>query len=140
MMKLVDGNIHVSTVGNTEVLDLTSVVTQCLRVTGFESGLVHLFVPGATGGITTMEYEPGCVKDFQDLLDKVLPEGLDYEHHKRWHDGNGHSHMRSTLVGPSKTFPVIDGRICLEPWMQIVFADFQPGRTKWELALSIVGE
>ena len=120
--------------------DITHMVEGWLEESGIRNGILCVHSERSVAAIVTMEYEPGCVKDFQDLLDKVLPEGLDYEHHKRWHDGNGHSHMRSTLVGPSKTFPVIDGKICLEPWMQIVFADFQPGRTKWELALSIVGE
>ena len=120
--------------------DITPMVEGWLDESGIRNGILCVHSERSVAAVVTMEYEPGCVRDFGDLLDKILPEGMDYEHHKRWHDGNGHSHMRSTLVGPSKTFPVIDGRICLEPWMQIVFADFQPGRTKWELAVAIVGE
>ncbi len=120
--------------------DITHMVQEFLMESGIQNGLLCVHSERSVAAIVTMEYEPGCVKDFGDLLDKLLPPGEDYEHHKRWHDGNGHSHMRSTLVGPSKTFPVMEGRICLEPWMQICFADFQPGATKWELALVIVGE
>ena len=111
-----------------------------MRESRIKNGIMCVHSERSVAAVVTMEFEPGCVKDFHDLLEKVVPTGIEYEHHKRWHDGNGHSHMRSTLVGPSKTFPVIDGKICLEPWMQIVFADFQPASTKWELSIVIVGE
>ncbi len=120
--------------------DITSLVEEELAQSGITNGILCVHSERSVASIVTLEFEPGCVKDLGDLLDKLLPEGLDYEHHKRWKDGNGHSHMRSTLLGPEKTFPVIDGRICLEPWMQIAFADFQPEETRWELAISIVGE
>lgn len=120
--------------------DITSKVENILDESGIKNGIICVHSERSVAAVVTMEFEPGCVKDFEDLLDKIVPEGIDYEHHKRWHDGNGHSHMRSTLVGPSKTFPIIDGKVCLEPWMQIVFVDFQPAATKWELAIAIVGE
>ncbi|KPK39244.1 MAG: hypothetical protein AMJ78_08795 [Omnitrophica WOR_2 bacterium SM23_29] len=120
--------------------DITGLVEKVFRESGIKNGIMCVHSERSVAAVVTMEFEPGCVKDFETLLEKIAPTNIDYEHHKRWHDGNGHSHMRSTLVGPSKTFPIIDGRICLEPWMQIVFADFQPAATKWELAIVIVGE
>ncbi len=120
--------------------DITDEVESVLRESRIKNGIICVHSERSVAAVVTMEFEPGCVRDFEDLLDKLVPEGIEYEHHKRWHDGNGHSHMRSSLVGPSKTFPIIDGRICLEPWMQIVFVDFQPAATKWELAIAIVGE
>ena len=120
--------------------DITDLVKETLQNSGIKNGIICVHSERSVAAVVTMEFEPGCVNDFDTLLEKVAPSSIDYEHHKRWHDRNGHSHMRSTLVGPSKTFPVIDGRICLEPWMQIVFADFQPATTKWELAIVIIGE
>ncbi len=120
--------------------DITPLVQREVQKSGIQNGMVCVHSERSVASVVTLEYEPGCVKDLGDLLNKLLPEGTDYEHHKRWHDGNGHSHMRSSLMGPGKTFPIIDGRICLEPWMQICFADFQPGGTKWELAIAVVGE
>ncbi|MBL7081870.1 MAG: YjbQ family protein [Candidatus Omnitrophica bacterium] len=120
--------------------DITDLVKETLQDSGIKNGIICVHSERSVAAVVTMEFEPGCVKDFETLLEKVVPIGIDYEHHRRWHDGNGHSHMRSTLVGPGKTFPIIDRRICLEPWMQIVFVDFQPAATKWELAVVIVGE
>ena len=131
---------HVESTDGYCTQDITPLVQDCLSESGIVNGILCVHSERSVASVVTMEYEPGCVKDFGDLLDKILPPGTDYEHQKRWQDGNGHSHMRSTLVGPSKTFPIINGRICLEPWMQIVFADFNPGNTNWELAIAIVGE
>jgi secondary thiamine-phosphate synthase enzyme len=120
--------------------DITSIAEAALQESGVHSGIMCIHSERSVAAVVTMEFEPGCVKDFEGLLDRIAPPGIDYEHHKRWQDNNGHSHMRSTLLGPGKTFPIIDGGISLEPWMQIVFVDFQPTATKWELAIAIIGE
>jgi len=113
--------IVLKTGGETDILDLTGRVREF--VAGVD-GLVHLFVPGSTAGLTTIEFEPGCLRDLRDAFERVAPRHADYEHNKRWGDGNGFSHVRAAMLGPSLTVPVAGGELALGTWQQIVLVDF----------------
>jgi len=104
------------------------------------NGIVTIFVPGSTGAITTIEYEPGLLKDFPNMLTRLAPKSLEYEHEKRWHDGNGHSHVRASLIGPSLTIPFTKGRLTLGTWQQIVFIELDVRSRIRYLIFQVIGE
>ena len=131
---------NVSTKEDTDVIDLTSKIRNLLAKSRLKDGLVTVHSVRSVCAVTTIEYEPGCVQDIKDLAEKLVPRAENYEHQKRWHDNNGHSHMRSALFGPSLSVPFMDGRLCMEPWQQIVFVDFQPAASNWEVAVVFMGE
>jgi len=108
--------------------------------TKLKNGIVTVFVPGSTGALTTIEYEPGLLKDFPNLLERVAPKNLAYEHEKRWHDGNGHSHVRASLIGPDLTVPFSNGRLTLGTWQQIIFVELDVRSRARNLILQIMGE
>jgi len=110
--------------GNCDLIDLTARVNSIIQETGMDIGHVLLFVPGATGGLTTIEFENGLVRDFKELWETLVPAGSNYHHNERWGDGNGHSHLRASLIGPSLTIPFGQGRLRLGTWQQVVFIDF----------------
>lgn len=118
------GMLRLQTQGNGHIVDLTEGVARILATSGVERGLVTVFAIGATVGVTTMEYEPGGVTDLQRLLERLIPAEGDYEHNRLNHDTNSHAHQRAALIGPSETIPVIDGRLTLGTWQQIVLIDF----------------
>ena len=131
---------QVATRGEGHVVDLTPTVNECLDTSGMRQGTASLFVPGSTAGLTTIEYEPGVVRDLQDCFDRLAPRELDYAHEQAWHDGNGHSHVRAAMLGPSVVLPVSEGRSLLGTWQQVVLVDFdnKPRRRTWTLTL--IGE
>ena len=108
--------------------------------TKLKNGIVTVFVPGSTGALTTIEYEPGLLKDFPNMLERIAPKNLVYEHEKRWHDGNGHSHVRASLIGPSLTVPFANGRLTLGTWQQIIFMELDVRSRARNLILQIMGE
>ena len=112
------------TPGNGHIADLTEGVARIVAGTGIDRGLVTVFATGSTVAVTTMEYEPGGVHDLQELLDRLIPVGGDYEHNVRNHDTNAHAHLRAAVIGPSETIPLVDGRLALGTWQQIVLLDF----------------
>jgi secondary thiamine-phosphate synthase enzyme len=118
------GMLRLQTLGNGQVVDLTDGVARVIAATGVERGLVTVFAIGATVGVTTMEYEPGGVSDLQRLLDRLIPVEGDYEHNRLNHDSNSHAHLRAALIGPSETIPVVEGRMTLGTWQQVVLVDF----------------
>lgn len=126
--------------GNGDTIEITAQVAQGVRESGLQSGIVTIFVAGATGALTTMEYEPGVVADFGTLFERVAPAGANYEHHARWGDFNGHSHVRAALLGPSLTVPFVAGTLTLGTWQQIVFVDFDTRARSRELIVQIMGE
>jgi len=126
--------------GNCDLIDLTDRVDAVLRETGVKTGHVLLFVPGATGGLTTIEFENGLVKDFRELMQRLIPEGPGYHHDLRWGDGNGHSHLRASLVGPSLTIPVGEGRLRLGTWQQVVFIDFDNRPRRRSVTVQVCGK
>ena len=118
------GMLRFQTEGNGHVVDLTEAVERVVAASDVDRGLATVFAIGATVGVTTMEYEPGGVSDLQRLLDRLIPAEGDYEHNRLNHDTNSHAHLRAALIGPSETIPVIDGRLTLGTWQQIVLVDF----------------
>jgi len=139
-MKLVTRKIHFSTQGNSEIIDLTNAVKKYLKGTNLKSGLVNLFIPGATGGLTTMEYEPGLIDDLRKTLERIVPEKTKYCHNLTHKDSNAHSHIRASLIGPSLSIPFEKATLQLGKWQQIVFIDFDNRPRKREVILQIIGE
>ncbi len=118
------GLLRVSTRGDGEIVDLTEGVQSVVRSAGIQVGAVVVFAVGSTAAITTMEYEPGGVQDLQVALERLLPRDAAYEHNALNGDTNAHAHLRAALVGPSETIPIVDGRLGLGTWQQVVLLDF----------------
>lgn len=133
------GAIGLKTRGENHIVNVTSEVARVVAETGLSDGIATVFVPGSTGAVTTIEYEPGLLEDFPSLLERIAPRGLDYEHEKRWHDGNGHSHVRAALIGPSLTVPFKKGRLTLGTWQQIVFVELDVRNRTRELIVQVLG-
>ena len=139
-MKLVTRKIEFSTQGNSEIINLTNTVMKHLKGTNLNSGLVNLFIPGATGGLTTMEYEPGLVDDLRQTFERIAPEEKEYSHNLTHEDSNAHSHIRASLIGPSLSIPFENTILQLGKWQQIVFIDFDNHPRKREIILQIIGQ
>jgi len=139
-MSVATRRFRLETEGNCDVRDITGQVRNELRRTGMKNGVVTVFVPGATGGVTTVEFEDGLVRDLKEMFDSVVPEGKRYYHDEKWHDGNGHSHVRASLLGPSLTVPFSESELTLGTWQQIVFVDFDVRRRSRSIVLQFIGE
>jgi secondary thiamine-phosphate synthase enzyme len=139
-MTVISDSLTVRTEGFNDMKDLTPEVAQKLAASRLQAGIVTVFVAGSTGGVTTIEYEPGLEEDFSRLLEKIAPSNLPYNHDKRWGDGNGFSHVRASLLGPSLTVPFADGRLSLGTWQQIVFVDFDNRPRVRTIVLQFLGE
>jgi len=118
------GELRLSTEGDADVIDITAGVERVVRSAGIGEGVVTAFVRGSTAAITTMEHEPGGVHDLRALLDRLVPQHGDYEHNRLNHDTNSHAHQRASLIGASEAVPVLDGRLALGTWQQLVLIDF----------------
>ena len=117
--------IRIDTKGNCDIVNITEQVSKALAKADISDGVVVLFNVGSTAGITTTEYEPGLVNyDIEAVFEKIAPQNARYEHEETWHDDNGHSHVRASLLGPSLSVPVVDGRLTLGTWQQIILVDF----------------
>lgn len=132
--------IPVETGGDGDILDLTQDIQNQINSSGINDGVVTIFTPSATSGITTLEFEPGCVKDLQRLFNEIIPPEKDYAHNQRWGDGNGHSHTRAGLIKPSLTVPIVEGRMTLGTWQSIILVDFDNRPRERQLVLQIMGE
>ncbi len=139
-MSVYTGNIKLDTDGHTDVIDITDRVKSSLDDSGFRDGILCVWNPGSTGSLTTVEYEPGCVQDLEEMFEEIAPSDAYYHHHERWQDGNGHSHMRASLLGPSISIPFHDGSLDHGTWQQIVFIDFDNKSRNRNLTVQIVGE
>jgi secondary thiamine-phosphate synthase enzyme len=139
-MSVHSGEISVKTEGEVDIVDITSDVQDIVNTSKIQEGIVCVFVPGSTGTITTIEYEPGLMKDLPRALEKIAPKGIRYDHHETWHDDNGHSHVRASLMGPSATFPVKKGKFIHGTWQQIVFVEFDTRPRNRRITVQIVGE
>jgi len=137
---VVTRSIQLSTRGNCDMLDITEQVASAVQESGVNSGIVTIFAPSATSGLTTIEYESGALADLKRVFDEVAPEERDYRHNLRWGDGNGHSHVRAALLGPSLTVPFIQGRLLLGTWQHVTYIDFDNRSRQRELVLQILGE
>lgn len=131
--------LQISTRGNAEVIDVTGEVADKLAASGLGSGIVTVSVVGSTAAVTTCEYEPGLIRDIPELLDRLIPQGS-YHHDQTWHDGNGHSHLRASLIGPSVTIPFSDTALILGTWQQIIVLDFDARPRRREVVVQILGE
>ena len=133
--------IQVSTRGNCHVVNITDDVGRAVAGSGLSAGVVTLFNIGSTAGITTTEYEPGLVNhDIEAAFERIAPEAGAYEHEKTWHDDNGHSHVRASLLGPSLSVPFTDGRLTLGTWQQIILVDFDTRSRKRTVVCQFIGE
>ena len=139
-MPAVQKEISVSTKGHCDVLDITSRVAAIVSASGISAGVVNISGVGSTLGITTLEFEPGCVADLRRALDKIAPPTTDYAHNARWGDENGYAHLRSALVGTSKSFPVAGGKIRIGTWQQIVLCDFDDRPRERTITVTVMGE
>jgi secondary thiamine-phosphate synthase enzyme len=134
------GSIQLNTSGNADVQDITAQVAQVVRSSKVKNGTVTIFCPSSTSALTTIEYESGCVSDLRRLFEEIIPQNKEYAHNARWHDGNGHSHIRAALLGPSLTIPFVEGSLTLGTWQQVIYVDFDVRSRHRELVLQIIGE
>ncbi len=139
-MPVATRSFQLRTGGDTEVLDITPQVGRAVRDAGLKNGTATVFISGSTGAVTTVEFEPGLQRDLPEIMEQLVPAARGYHHDETWHDGNGHAHLRSALVGTSFTVPVVDGCLTLGTWQQIVFLDFDNRPRKREILVQIVGE
>ena len=139
-MTVITKSITFKTKGNCDIIDITAQVTGEVKQSEVNNGAVTLFISGSTAGITTIEYESRLLGDFKDMWDRVIPQNIPYEHNKTWGDGNGHSHVRASMLGASLTIPFAGKRLTLGTWQQIVFIDFDNRSRSRELVLQIMGE
>lgn len=132
--------ITLSSKGFTEMIEITEKVDNLIKKSGISNGIVTVFVPGSTGGVTTIEYESGLISDLPTMFEKLIPYKAGYEHDATWGDANGASHLRASLLGPSLTVPISDGSMILGTWQQIIFIDFDTRPRKRTLVVQVLGE
>jgi secondary thiamine-phosphate synthase enzyme len=132
--------LKVKSKGENDIIDITQQTENAIDESYIKDGVVTLFVSGSTGALTTIEYEPGLLVDFPKMLDRIAPKNIEYGHEKMWHDGNGHSHVKASLLGPSLTVPFKDKKLLLGTWQQIVFLELDTRSRNRNLVLQIVGE
>ncbi|MEO6857662.1 MAG: secondary thiamine-phosphate synthase enzyme YjbQ [Solirubrobacteraceae bacterium] len=137
-MSVRGGQLRLSTQGDGQVVDITEGVLRVVRTAGVERGVVTVCAVGSTAAVTTMEYEPGGVSDLQALLERMIPARGDYEHNRLNHDTNSHAHQRAALIGPSESFPLVDGRLTLGTWQQIVLIDFDDRPRERTVSVQVV--
>lgn len=139
-MAVHSATFEISTRAENDILDITPEVQKTITESKIKDGIVCVFVAGSTGAITTLEHEPGLLKDVPDALERMMPRDITYEHHLRWQDGNGHSHVRAALVGPSLSVPLNSGKLVLGTWQQIVFLELDARPRTRKIHVQIVGE
>lgn len=139
-MPTVSQEISFSTKHEGHIVDITSQVQKAVSKSGIRDGIACVFVPGATGAVTTIEYESGLLSDLPDALDRLFPRDITYQHELRWHDGNGHSHVRASFVGPSLTVPFKDKKLILGTWQQIVFLELDNSARSRHVVVQMVGD
>lgn len=133
-------SFHVRSAGFTDIQNVTQKVQTLLEDSKLSDGIVTVFVPGSTAGITTIEFESGAVEDLRKAVERIAPQGIHYDHDARWGDGNGFAHVRAALLGPSLSIPVVKKKLQLGTWQQIVFVDFDNRPRQREVIVQIVGE
>ncbi len=138
-MNVLTKYLEIKSEGEPHMIDLTDEVQSMVGNSGISNGIVTLFLPGSTGGITTIEYEDGLLKDFPAMLERIAPKNIIYEHQKRWRDDNGHSHVRAAVIGPSLTVPFVKGKLTLGTWQQIVFIELDIQPRSRRLIVQIIG-
>jgi secondary thiamine-phosphate synthase enzyme len=139
-MTIVTKDITFQTKGNCDIIDITSQVAKEVEESRLNNGTVTLFISGSTAGVTTIEYESRLLSDFKSMWDRVIPQNIPYEHNKTWGDGNGHSHVRASMLGASLTIPFVNKRLTLGTWQQVVFVDFDNRPRSRKMVLQVMGE
>ena len=139
-MKVVSDAIKLQTQGEGDMIDMTSQLSNIVKESKIKNGTVTIFVSGSTAAVTTIEYESGLIHDFPEMLSRIVPKDLEYEHDNTWHDGNGHSHVRSSLIGPSITIPIIHGKLTLGTWQQVVLLEMDTRSRNRTVILQIMGQ
>jgi secondary thiamine-phosphate synthase enzyme len=134
------GSIQLNTRGNADVHDITAQIAQVVRASEINNGTVTIFCPSSTSALTTIEYESGAVSDLRRLFEEIIPQNREYAHNARWNDGNGHSHIRAALLGPSLTIPFLEGDLALGTWQQVIYIDFDVRSRHRELVVQVMGE
>lgn len=132
--------IQFNTSGTGDIINLTDEIQSSILKSDISSGTVTIFAPGSTTGLTTIEYEPGLLKDMPQLMEKLVPSDKPYEHDKTWHDGNGFSHLRSALIGPDITIPFASKKLTIGKWQQVVFLEFDNKPRNRTVILQIIGD
>ena len=132
--------IQLKTQGEPQIIDVTHDVEGHVQSSGIRTGLITIFCQGSTGALTTIEHEPGLLQDLPAAMERIAPKDATYEHHLRWQDGNGHSHVRAALIGPSLTIPIINGQLPLGRWQQIVFLELDVRPRQRRLIIQAVGD
>lgn len=132
--------IEFKTKGENDIIDLTDKIQNIVLSSKLKNGLVNIFVPGSTGAITTMEYEPGLIKDLSRALARIAPSNIEYDHHKRWGDDNGRSHVKASIVGSSLTIPFENGKLLCGTWQQIVFLELDTRPRNRRVIVTVLGE
>lgn len=122
------------------MIDITQKIEEVVLKSGLNTGICTVFCPGSTGSIITIEYEGGLLKDFPEAMERLAPQDATYEHHLRWRDGNGHSHIRASIIGPSLTIPFVDTKLTLGTWQQVTFVDFDNKSRNRKIEILIIGE
>ena len=139
-MSVETDEITVRTTSGTDIIDITPLLMDTIDKSEIQDGAAILFIPGSTAALSTIEYEKGAVNDLKKAIDRLAPEDLYYEHNERWGDGNGYSHVRSALLGPSLHIPIIGGRLTLGTWQQVVLLDFDNRARERRIIVQILGE
>ena len=139
-MKVLSDTIQLHSEGEGDIIDMTLQLSNTVEESKIKNGTVTIFVSGSTAAVTTIEYEPGLVHDFPEMLSRIVPNDIEYEHDNTWHDGNGHSHIRSSLIGPSLTIPIIGGKLTLGTWQQVVLLEMDTRSRNRTVILQIIGE
>jgi len=133
-------SISLSTKGNADIHDITNQIASAISKSRLDAGTATIFCPSSTSALTTIEYESGALSDLRRLFDEIIPADREYAHNERWHDGNGHSHIRAALLGPSLTIPFVDSRLTLGTWQQVIYVDFDVRPRQRELIVQLIGE
>lgn len=139
-MAVVTKSFSIKTKGDTDILDITHQVGKALKETQLKNGILTVFVPGSTAGITTTEYEPGLLQDLPATFEKLVPKTAEYKHNLTWGDGNGYAHVRAALLKSFFTVPFVEGEMILGTWQQIILVDFDNRRRQREIVVQIIGE
>src|SRR6476620_2247556 len=139
-MAVLTKRIQIKSKGETDIIDITDKTSQAIKESKIKNGLVTVFVSGSTAAVTTIEYEPGLRYDFPEMLSRVAPKDIEYKHDNTWHDGNGHSHVRASLIGPSLTIPIVEGGMSLGTWQQIVVLELDTRPRNRNVILQLIGE
>lgn len=139
-MQIVTRTIYIKSIGEGDMIDITPETSKILTQSKLKDGIITIFVSGSTAAVTTIEYEPGLRQDFPHMLSRLVPRNIEYHHENMWHDGNGHSHVRASLIGPSLTIPFKDSILMLGTWQQIVFLEMDISKRERNLILQIMGE